>query len=84
MVLSTGQAYQFTINLVDPQLSHMTSEFCKSRAAEFGVDEDNLQHGCVEPVLQYLAAHVESASASPSESDGDDDTAAAVVSVSVM
>jgi hypothetical protein len=80
MVLSSGQAYHFTVNLNNPQLSQMASEFCDSRAAEFGVDEENIQHGCVEPVLQYLAAQVESAT--PSNTEGD--LAASVISVNMI
>ena len=58
MELGSGHTFQFNIDLSDTQLPTTAANFCFEHANELGVDENNIQHGCVDPVLNYLTEQV--------------------------
>jgi hypothetical protein len=61
MNLDSGHVYHFTVNVSDPQLEEVSSTFCFDHATEIGVEEQDMQHGCIDPVLQFLTAQVNTA-----------------------
>jgi hypothetical protein len=61
MELDSGHVFQFTVDLADPQLSTMATNFCEANAVEIGIDIENVMSGCVEPVQSYLMEKVISA-----------------------
>lgn len=60
MDLDSGHIYHFKIDPVEPRLEETASKFCIDHAAEIGVDEINIEHGCVDPVQQFLTTQVNS------------------------
>lgn len=79
MELGSGHVFYFVADLANPQLLSQASKFCNDHAEEIGVDVDNIEGGCVEPVHMYLNeqlnAHLEK-----SESD----IKSSIISVSLV
>jgi hypothetical protein len=58
MQLRDGLTYYFDFSPSKTPLDSLASDFCFKHGAEFGVTQNTMKNGCVDPIVAYLRSQI--------------------------
>ena len=58
MQVQDGKVFNFDFSPSKSSLDTLASDFCFKHGAAFGVTQNNMRQGCVEPVVAYLRSQI--------------------------